>query len=146
MDGGPAPDGLKEPVSGGSADREREQKSSFAGGAARSFLEKAPCSSYPRLLGRGVLGSKLPVVVVVVALTAAVATALWLARLRFERQTVLVIMKDTRASESRDAKAGFDVHPGLTGLALGREGAHEHLRLENGVEVWIRADDVAPVR
>ena len=32
----------------GSADREREQKSSFAGGAARPSLEKAPCSSYPR--------------------------------------------------------------------------------------------------
>ena len=48
VDGGAAPDGLKEPVSGGSADREREQKSSFAGGAARSSLEKAPFSSYPR--------------------------------------------------------------------------------------------------
>ena len=47
VDGGPAPDGLKEPVSGGSADREREQKSSFPGGAARPSLEKAPCSSYP---------------------------------------------------------------------------------------------------
>ena len=34
-------------VSGGSADREREQKSSFARGAARPSLEKAPCSSYP---------------------------------------------------------------------------------------------------
>ena len=48
VDGGPAPDGLEEPVSGGSADRELEQKSSFSGGAARPSLEKAPCSSYPR--------------------------------------------------------------------------------------------------
>ena len=47
VDGGPAPDGLKEPVSGGSADRQPEQKSSFTGGAARPSLEKAPCSSYP---------------------------------------------------------------------------------------------------
>ena len=45
--GGPAPDGLKEPVSGGSADRKHEQKSIFAGGAARPSLENAPCSTYP---------------------------------------------------------------------------------------------------
>jgi hypothetical protein len=45
--GGPAPDGLKEPVSGGSADRWPGQKSSFSGGAARPSLEKAPCSTYP---------------------------------------------------------------------------------------------------
>ena len=48
--GGPAPDGLKEPVSGGSAEREPEQKSSFAEGAARPFLKKAPCSSCPQTM------------------------------------------------------------------------------------------------
>jgi hypothetical protein len=47
--GGPASDGLKEPVSGGSADRKHEQKSIFAGGAARPSLEDAPCSTYPPL-------------------------------------------------------------------------------------------------
>jgi hypothetical protein len=33
VDGGPAPDDLKEPLSAGSADSEHEQKSSLAGGA-----------------------------------------------------------------------------------------------------------------
>ena len=105
------------------------------------------------LLLRGILGPRLPAVVVVAAVAAAsISVGLWVARRVFERQTVLVILRDTRASEQRpDSKlkadgAGFDVHPGLTGLSLSREGDNERLRLENGVEVWIRAVDVAPVR
>jgi ParB/RepB/Spo0J family partition protein len=39
-------DGLKEPVSGGSPDHKPEQRSSFAGDAARPSLENAPCSTY----------------------------------------------------------------------------------------------------
>jgi serine/threonine-protein kinase len=35
--GGPAPDGLKEPVSGGSADRKAEQRSSFCRGCCEAF-------------------------------------------------------------------------------------------------------------
>jgi hypothetical protein len=104
------------------------------------------------LLARGLLGRRLPLaIVVVVVVVAAVSTSLWMARLGFEQQNVSVVMKDTRASESPDARAldakgAFDVHPGLTGVSLGREGEFEHLRLENGVDAWIRAADLAPVR
>ncbi|MDP2341624.1 MAG: hypothetical protein Q8O67_11755 [Deltaproteobacteria bacterium] len=104
------------------------------------------------VLARGLLGRRLPIAVIgVFALGAVTATSLWVARLRFERQTMFVIVRDTRASESPDARAvdakgGFDVHPGLTGLSLSRQGDWEHLRLENGVEAWIKSADVATVR
>ena len=45
--GGAAPDALKEPVSGGSAGREPEQKSKWTQDAARPPIEKALCSSCP---------------------------------------------------------------------------------------------------
>jgi hypothetical protein len=48
--GGPAPDGLKEPVSGGSADPWTEQKSKFADRSTTPSVEKTPCSSYPHLV------------------------------------------------------------------------------------------------
>ncbi len=103
------------------------------------------------LLLRGLMGSRLPAAMIALLfLMAATAASLWVARLRFERQVVCVVVRDTRASESPDArsvdaKAGFDVHPGLTGVLLQRQGEYEQLRLENGVEAWIGAAALAPV-
>lgn len=104
------------------------------------------------VLMRGWFGLRVPTGLLATAAVVVVAcVSLWGARLDFEGQTVSVVMRDTRARESpdarsADAKSGFDVHPGLSGVLLRREGDFEQLRLENGVETWIRAADLLPVR
>ena len=99
------------------------------------------------LLLHGLLGPRLPGVVVgaAVGVAAVVAVGLFL-RLRFEGEETWVILTETQARAAADEKAtGFAVHPGLTGVLVQRSGAWLHLRLENGIETFVAAKDATPV-
>lgn len=100
------------------------------------------------LLGlRGLLGRRLPGAVVGASIVAAgVCVSLLALRLRVEREVVYVVMRETQARAAADDKAtGFAVHPGLSGVLLQQSGKWLQLRLENGIETFVVADDAAVV-
>jgi len=99
------------------------------------------------LLLRGLVGPRLPGVVVgaAVGVAGVVAVGLFL-RLRFEGEETWVVLEETQARAAADEKAtGFAVHPGLTGVLVQRSGAWLQLRLENGIETFVAAKDASPV-
>lgn len=99
------------------------------------------------LLLRGLLGRRLPGVLVVIAVgAAAIAFFVFVVRLRFEGEETWVILTETQARAAADEKAtGFAVHPGLTGVLVQRSGLWLQLRLENGIETFVAAKDASPV-
>jgi hypothetical protein len=52
---------------------------------------------------------------------------------------------EVRSGPAPDLKANFEVHEGLRLLVQGRAGDYYRVRLANGLEGFLRADEIEPI-